>query len=81
MTVDVRPVLYCLENGERAAAVLIEEFHGNQSLIVNLSIEPGSKYVGLDGWFSADFVRAWQGMVPETCSKGTEPGQWCEVGT
>lgn len=69
---DPSPVLYHLDEGKVARAVLI----GHERLIVDLTSGDGPSVVGKPDWFDAGYVAAYGGLVPESASEGTEPGQW-----
>lgn len=66
------PVLYWLEDGKFARAMLV----GKDLLVVDLTFGDGPSVVGRPEWFSAGYVAAYGGLVPESATQGKEPGQW-----
>ncbi len=74
-----RPVWYWLENGERTRAILYRVDSVWYFLIVDVTTPEASGYIGKEDWFEAEYVKRWNGLVPECCDEGTEPGQWSEV--
>lgn len=80
----MKAVRYHLEGGTFTRAILIGRIPGfsetdkTRQLIVDLSTPEGQGVVGVEGWFSADYVRSWHGLVPEAAEEGTEPGQWSD---
>lgn len=76
----MRAVRYHLDGGTFTRAVLIgpSAIRGESTLVVDLSTPEGQAVVSVDGWFAADYVRAWYGLVPESADQGTEPGQWSD---
>lgn len=77
----MKAVRFHLEGGQFTRALLI----GNtlcvpnlHTLVVDLSTPEGQSVVGADGWFSEEYVRQFQGLVPEAAKHGTEPGEWSD---
>ncbi len=66
------PVLYWLEDGKFARAMLV----GKDLLVVDLTFGDGPSVVGKPDWFLAGYVAAYGGLVPESATRGKEPGQW-----
>ncbi len=66
------PVLYWLEDGKFARAMLV----GKDLLVVDLTFGDGPSVVGKPEWFDAGYVAAYGGLVPESATQGKEPGQW-----
>ena len=66
------PVLYWLEDGKFARAMLV----GKDLLVVDLTFGDGPSVVGKPEWFDAGYVAAYGGLVPESATRGKEPGQW-----
>lgn len=66
------PVLYWLEDGKFARAMLV----GPDQLVVDLTTGDGPSVIGKEGWWEAGYVAAYGGLVPESATRGTEPGQW-----
>lgn len=70
------PVRYWLDGGTWTTAVLVGHDGAGDLLVVNLTTDTGLAVVGKPGWFAADYVAQWSGLVPECCDAGTDPGQW-----
>lgn len=66
------PVLYWLEDGKFARAMLV----GKDLLVVDLTFGDGPSVVGKPDWFLAGYVATYGGLVPESATQGKEPGQW-----
>lgn len=76
---EFRPVRYWLDDGLWTPAVLVSQAQAGDALIVNLNTEAGRTVIGVPGWFSAEYVALWNGLVPECCDPGTDPGQWSSL--
>lgn len=70
-----RPVRYHFDDGDYAPAVLVAE----NRVIINMTAPAAAKYIGAENWFAANYVEYWQGLVPDCCDQGTDPGNWSEV--
>lgn len=85
--VEVRRVLYRLPDGKTTPAVLYGTLPGvGNLLIVDLTTEEGKKVIDLPQsenprlvWFNSEYTKHWNGLVPECCQYGSEPGDWCEI--
>lgn len=73
---DLHPVRYWLDDGLWTPAVLVGHAPAGDVLVVNLNTEAGRTVIGAPDWFAADYVALWNGLVPECCDPGTDPGQW-----
>lgn len=71
---DIERVRYWLEDGDWTPAVRVGD-----TVVVNLDTKEGRKVIGKQGWFSEDYVRHWNLLVPEHCSRGNEPGCWSSI--
>lgn len=69
---DLRPVLYHLDDGRFARAMLV----GKNQLVVDLTTGDGPSVIGKPDWWEAGYVAAYGGLVPECAEEGTQPGQW-----
>jgi len=72
VTGNMHPVLYWLDDGKFARAMLV----GKDQLVVDLTTGDGPSVIGRPDWWDAGYVAAYGGLVPECASEGTEPGQW-----
>ena len=74
----MNPIIYHLDDGKMARGIYVgpSAFPGDASLILDLTFGDGPSVVGKDGWFGRGYVEAYGGLVPESASEGTEPGQW-----
>ena len=71
-TGNMHPVLYWLDDGKFARAMLV----GKDQLVVDLTTGDGPSVIGKPDWWEAGYVAAYGGLVPECSSEGKEPGQW-----
>lgn len=77
-------VIYHLDDGWTTHAVATNVRSGPAGrladLVVDVRTPGGLRHICREGWFSADYVARWFGLVPEsTCEEGKEPGQWEEL--
>ena len=75
---DVRPIILHLEDGKVARGVRIgpSVVPGDSSLVVDLTFGDGPSVVDRPEWWGGGYVEAYGGLVPESASEGTMPGQW-----
>ena len=77
-TNSLEPIVYHLEDGKLARGMRIgrSAVSGESTIVVDLTFGDGPSVIGRDDWFQRGYVECYGGLVPETASEGTEPGQW-----
>ena len=77
-TNSLEPIVYHLDDGKLARGMRIGRsvVAGESTIVVDLTFGDGPSVIGKDGWFQRGYVECYGGLVPESASEGTEPGQW-----
>lgn len=77
-TNSMEPIVYHLDDGKEARGMRVgpSVVEGESMLVVDLTFGDGPSVIGKDGWFQRGYVECYGGLVPESASEGTEPGQW-----